>query len=71
MAYFPEELPCVLSVGEISHVSDRIKTEEELNAADLTERLIFCFNQQVCYSKECESPYLGGLDFLHRTERGV
>jgi len=47
LKYFPNESSCVLLVGEIFHVSDRVKTEEELDAKELTERLIYCFNHQI------------------------
>lgn len=47
LPHLVQELSCALAVGEISYLSDRNRTEEELDAKALTDRLVYCFNDQV------------------------
>ena len=51
LSYVPTESSCALLVGEVAHISDRNKSEDEIDANELSERLVFCFNQQVTPAK--------------------
>ena len=46
-AYVPSEETAVVALGELFYVSEQLKREAELDANEVTARIVSCFQGQV------------------------